>query len=326
MPAPIAMTLGDPSGVGPEIALKSWASIGSDIPFFVIGDTTLLTDLGRSMGIDVRIIKSPQEVSEGSFCVIAQDFKDVPRPGELQLANASGTIEAIERAVSFVKSGEALAVVTNPINKMVLVEGASFAHPGHTEFLAELDGKDASVMMLATPDLRVVPVTIHIPLKDVSKSLTPGLMQDTIETVAASLVTDFGIKTPRIAVAGLNPHAGEGGVLGVEEIAFIAPVLEDLRSKGMNIRGPMSADTMFHARARAEYDVAICMYHDQALIPIKTIDFDRGVNVTLGLSFVRTSPDHGTAYDIAGKGLANPTSLIEAVKMAHTMGLNRVNA
>ena len=323
MSAPIAMTLGDPSGVGPEIALKSWASIGSKIPFFVIGDADHLSNLGHTMGIKVRIITSPQDVTADSFCVIAQDFKEVPRPGELQLANASGTIEAIERAVSFVKSGDALAVVTNPINKMVLVEGASFAHPGHTEFLAELDGKNASVMMLATPDLRVVPATIHIPLHKVPEDLTPDLLRTTITTVATSLVTDFGIKAPRIAVAGLNPHAGEGGVLGGEEIEFITPVLEDLRKQGMNILGPMSADTMFHARARAGYDVAICMYHDQALIPIKTIDFDRGVNVTLGLSFVRTSPDHGTAYDIAGKGIANPTSLIEAIKMAHTMGLNR---
>jgi len=183
MSAPIAMTLGDPSGVGPEIALKSWASIGSKIPFFVIGDADHLSNLGRTMGIKVRIITSPQEVTTDSFCVIAQDFKEVPRPGELQLANASGTIEAIERAVSFVKSGDALAVVTNPINKMVLVEGASFAHPGHTEFLAELDGKNASVMMLATPDLRVVPATIHIPLHKVPEDLTPDLLRTTITTV-----------------------------------------------------------------------------------------------------------------------------------------------
>lgn len=230
----------------------------------------------------------------------------------------------IERAVGLVQAGLACAVCTAPIHKKALKDGAGFGFPGHTEFLAHLAGVDRVVMMLASPDLRVVPVTIHIALAEVPAALTAELLEDTIRITDAGLRRDFGLVRPRLAVAGLNPHAGEGGAMGREEITLIGPVLERLRAEGYDLRGPASADTMFHARARAGYDAAICMYHDQALIPIKTLDFDGGVNVTLGLPFVRTSPDHGTAYDIAGKGVARPDSLIAALRMAHQMAAARL--
>ena len=217
----------------------------------------------------------------------------------------------------------ASALCTNPIHKKALKDGAGFAFPGHTEYLAHLSGAARPVMMLAAPALRVVPVTIHIPLAEVPAALTPALLEETLRITHAGLVADFGIAAPRIAVAGLNPHAGEGGAMGEEERTVIEPVLARLRAEGMALSGPLPADTMFHPAARARYDAAVCMYHDQALIPIKTVDFDGGVNVTLGLDFVRTSPDHGTAYDIAGTGTANPASLIAALGMARDMAAAR---
>jgi len=215
--------------------------------------------------------------------------------------------------------GEAHAICTAPIHKAALIDGADFAYPGHTEFLAALAGDVPVVMMLASEMLRVVPATIHIPLSDVPTALTADVLVDTILVTHAALRRDFGIKSPRIAIAGLNPHAGEDGKMGMEEIDMIAPIVDRFRNDGMDIAGPMSADTMFHPAARARYDAAICMYHDQALIPIKTLDFAGGVNVTLGLPFIRTSPDHGTAFDIAGQGTADPTSMIAAIKMAAEM-------
>jgi 4-hydroxythreonine-4-phosphate dehydrogenase len=210
--------------------------------------------------------------------------------------------------------------VTCPIHKAALKTGAGFGFPGHTEYLAHLAGVDRVVMMLASDVLRVVPVTIHIPLSDVPGALTPDLLEQTIRITHAAMIRDFGIAQPRLAVAGLNPHAGEDGTMGHEDRDVIAPVLDRLRAEGLDLRGPLPADTMFHGPARARYDAAICMYHDQALIPIKTLAFDEGVNVTLGLPFVRTSPDHGTAYDIAGQGIARPDSLIAAIRMAWNMG------
>jgi 4-hydroxythreonine-4-phosphate dehydrogenase len=234
-------------------------------------------------------------------------------------AFASATIESIERAVGYVRSGEASAIVTNPIAKHVLYE-AGFRFPGHTEFLGALAaqwGERAQpVMMLWSRELSVVPVTIHIPLADAPGALTRELIASTARIVAADLHDRFGIARPRLAIAGLNPHAGEGGAMGREEIETIGPAIAELRAEGLDVSGPHPADTMFHAAARARYDVALTMYHDQGLIPIKTLAFDTGVNVTLGLPFIRTSPDHGTAFDIAGKGLANPTSLIEAARLA----------
>jgi 4-hydroxythreonine-4-phosphate dehydrogenase len=229
----------------------------------------------------------------------------------------------IERAVRLVTAGEAAAICTAPIHKKALKDGAGFAFPGHTEFLAHLAGVEQVVMLLACPGLRVVPATIHIALAEVPKALTPAGLAQVIRITHAGLRRDFGLLSPRIAVAGLNPHAGEGGAIGREEIDWIAPLVERLAAEGMAIRGPLSADTMFHPAARAGYDVAICMYHDQALIPIKTIDFAGGVNVTLGLPFVRTSPDHGTAHDIAGRGTADPSSLVAALRMAREMAARR---
>jgi 4-hydroxythreonine-4-phosphate dehydrogenase len=240
-------------------------------------------------------------------------------PGQPDPRNAAATIAAIGRAVALVRAGDAAAICTAPISKKVLIDGAGFAHPGHTEYLAALAGVDRVVMMLASDRLRVVPTTIHIALSRVPEVLTPDLLRETIEITARGLRDRFGIARPRIAVAGLNPHAGEGGVMGREEIDWIAPLLARMQGEGYDLTGPWPADTMFHAAARARYDVAVAMYHDQALIPIKTLDFDSGVNVTLGLPFVRTSPDHGTAFDIAGRGLARPDSLIAALRMAQVM-------
>jgi 4-hydroxythreonine-4-phosphate dehydrogenase len=264
-----------------------------------------------------------RDVPAGVLPVLAHPFAAENPPGVLVPDNARGVIEVIERAVALAMSGAVGAVCTAPLHKKALKDGAGFAFPGHTEFLAHLAGVERVVMMLASPLLRVVPVTIHIPLSEVATALTPALLEETIHLTHAGLIRDCGLAQPRIAVAGLNPHAGEGGAMGDEEARVIAPVLDRLRAEGMSILGPMSADTMFHARARAGYDVAVCMYHDQALIPIKTLDFDGGVNVTLGLPFIRTSPDHGTACDIAGRGLARPDSLIAALRLARDMALAR---
>ena len=234
-----------------------------------------------------------------------------------------GVIDAVATAVQLVSDGLASAICTAPIHKAALIDGAQFAYPGHTEYLAALAGVERVVMMLACDDLRVVPTTIHIPLAAVPEQLTARLLTDTLLITHAALRQDFGVTAPRIAVAGLNPHAGEDGKMGHEEIDMIRPVIQALQAEGMDISGPWPADTMFHTGARARYDVAVCMYHDQALIPIKTLDFAGGVNITLGLPFIRTSPDHGTAFDIAGKGLADPTSMIAALRMAARMAKAR---
>ena len=259
------------------------------------------------------------DVSNRALPVLTHRLAGVVSPGLPDPANAQGVIDVIARAVDLVMSGAAAGVCTAPIHKKALKDGADFAYPGHTEYLAALAGGCDVVMMLASEQLRVVPATIHIALEDVSRALTPALLRRTIEITHDGLRDRFGVPAPRIAISGLNPHAGEGGAMGRQEIDWIAPFVSQMRSEGYELRGPLPADTMFHAAARASYDAAICMYHDQALIPIKTLDFDRGVNVTLGLPFVRTSPDHGTALDIAGKNVANPSSMIEAIRMAHRM-------
>jgi len=314
---PIALTCGDPSGIGPELAVSAWRSLGARLPFFLIGDPRHLPQ-----GTPAALIRTPAEAvtaSAHALPVLRHDFAAPARPGDPDPANAQGVIDVIARAVDLVQRGEASAICTNPIHKKALKDGAGFAWPGHTEYLAHLAGVDRVVMMLACAALRVVPVTIHIPLAEVPGALSATLLRDTLRITHAALIRDFGIDAPRITVAGLNPHAGEGGAMGHEEIDLIAPVVAALRAEGMAICGPMSADTMFHPRAREGYDAAVCMYHDQALIPIKTIDFAGGVNVTLGLPFVRSSPDHGTAFDIAGRGIADAGSLIAALKMARTM-------
>ena len=318
---PIALTCGDPSGIGPEIAVKARRILGASLPFVWIGDPQHLPP-----GTDYAEVTEPPQihaVPDATLPVLPLPFAAAAVPGRPDPANAAGVIAAIERGVALVQGGRALALCTLPIHKKALKDGAGFAFPGHTEFLAHLAGTPRVVMMLACPALRVVPATIHIPLADVPRALTADLLTDTIRITAAGLARDFGIARPRLAIAGLNPHAGEGGAMGQEEIALIAPVMAALRTEGFDLSGPLSADTMFHPAARARYDAAICMYHDQALIPIKTLDFAGGVNVTLGLPFIRTSPDHGTAYDIAGQGVADPASLIAALRLAADMAAAR---
>ncbi|WP_428924703.1 4-hydroxythreonine-4-phosphate dehydrogenase PdxA [Marinibacterium sp. SX1] len=315
--APLVLSCGDPAGIGPEIAVKAWQQLGSDLPFAWIGDPAHLPP-----GTPVALLDGLGDTAwaaADALPVLAHPFPAPAVPGRLDPANAPGVIAVLDRAVDLVRSGAAAALCTAPINKKVLIDGAGFAHPGHTEYLAARAGVDRVVMMLASPALRVVPTTIHIALADVPAALTPDLLRATIEITARDLRDRFGLPAPRIALAGLNPHAGEGGAMGREELDWIADLVATLRAEGHDLTGPHPADTLFHAAARARYDVAIAMYHDQALIPIKTLDFDRGVNVTLGLPFIRTSPDHGTAHDIAGQGIANPTSLVEALKLARQL-------
>ncbi|KUJ80860.1 4-hydroxythreonine-4-phosphate dehydrogenase [Ruegeria marisrubri] len=317
MSAPIALSCGEPAGIGPEIAAKAWDHLRGDCPFFWIGDPAHLPP-----DTPVALIDTPSQATvacDRTLPVLPISFATKAQPGQPAPENAPFVIQAIERAVELVQTGAASALCTAPIHKKALIDGAGFAYPGHTEFLAALAGRERVVMMLASDQLRVVPATIHIALSEVPTALTPSLLRDTIQITAAGLRDQFGIAHPRIAVAGLNPHAGEGGAMGTEESDWIAPLLEAMQTDSYTLTGPHPADTMFHAAARARYDAAIAMYHDQALIPIKTLDFDRGVNVTLGLPFIRTSPDHGTAFDIAGKGIANPSSLIEALKLAQRM-------
>ena len=318
MPAPLAVTCGDPSGIGPELAARI-ARDGAPAPMVWIGDPRHLPATTRWQAVSSPLAPVP----DGVLAVLPLPFAAAATPGQPAPANAAGTIAAIERAVALVQSGACSAVVTAPINKKALKDGAGFAFPGHTEFLAHLAGGAEVVMMLACPGLRVVPATIHIALSEVPRTLTADLLHRTIAITHAALRRDFGLSDPRIAVAGLNPHAGEGGAMGHEEGAFIAPLIRTLQARGMRVSGPLPADTMFHPAARARYDAAICMYHDQALIPIKTIDFAGGVNITLGLPFVRTSPDHGTAYDIAGQGVADPASMRAAMIMAWDMAQAR---
>ncbi len=322
---PVALTCGEPAGIGPEIAAAAWAALrGTDTAFFWIGDPRHLP-----AGTPLQEIAAPGKaaaVFARALPVLPHAFEGPATPGRARPEHAQGVIDVIARAVDIVQSGAASAICTAPIHKKALIDGAGFAYPGHTEYLAALAGAPRVVMMLASDRLRVVPATIHIPLAAVPAALTPALLDETLRLTHAGLMRDFGIARPRIAVAGLNPHAGEGGAMGHEDTALIAPVIEALRGEGLDITGPHPADTLFHEAARARYDACVAMYHDQALIPIKTLDFDRGVNVTLGLPFVRTSPDHGTAFDIAGTGAAAPTSLIEALRLARRMARNRAAA
>lgn len=325
----IVVSMGEPAGIGGEILLKAWLERDARTvpPFFTIDDPERLIALNERLGLNVPVyvIGTPAEAVstfEKAMPVLSIGAKVKAEPGLPHNTDAFLVLESIRRAVEFCQRGQAAALTTNPINKALLYQ-AGFTHPGHTEFVAELSGGETPVMMLAVPDLRVVPVTIHQSLASVPRSLTTGKLRQVCEITHDALRRDCGIERPRIAVAGLNPHAGERGKLGAEDEQIIAPVVQELADKGMSITGPLPADTMFHAGARKSYDVAICMYHDQALIPVKTIDFDNGVNATLGLPIIRTSPDHGTAFDIAGTGRAKPDSLIAALKMAGEMAANR---
>lgn len=319
----IALSCGDPSGIGPEIAAKAAAALAGTLPFCVIGDPRHFAKPAADAGIPLTEVTAIEEAQGNGLFLLPQAFAAPATPGRPDPDNALGTIASIERAVAAAMAGEAAAVCTLPINKLQLIEGAGFRYPGHTEFLAALGGVKRSVMMLTAPELSVVPVTIHVPLADVPRLLNADAIAETIRIAHAALRRDFGIAAPRIAVAGLNPHAGEGGQMGREEIDLISPTLDVLRSEGMDITGPLPADTMFHAAARDGYDLAVCMYHDQALIPLKALNFAEGVNVTLGLPFIRTSPDHGTAYGLAGQGRADARSLIAALHCAARMAKAR---
>ena len=321
---PLALTLGDPAGIGPELALKAWRARESlAAPFFLLADPDALARAAAALGLDAPIARCLPEQAVAAFAsalpVVALTARAQAEPGRSDPSLAPAILESIERAVALALAGRAHALVTNPINKATLY-AAGFKHPGHTEYLGALSAAAGyageAVMMIHSASLAVVPVTIHIPLADVPGALTQHLIERTARIVERDLRLRFGIARPRIAVSGLNPHAGEGGAMGRQEAEIIAPAIATLRAEGFDIFGPQPADTMFHAKARARYDVALCMYHDQALIPVKTLAFDSGVNVTLGLPFIRTSPDHGTAFDIAGKGIADPSSLIAALKLA----------
>ncbi|MBB5046463.1 4-hydroxythreonine-4-phosphate dehydrogenase [Rhodopseudomonas rhenobacensis] len=325
---PLALTLGEPAGIGPDIALAAWLGRAtSQIPaFYLLGDPAFLQARAAALGLDVPVAEVRPDQAAAAFAdalpVVATGHAVTALPGRPDGSSAAAAIGSIRQAVADVIAGRAAAVVTNPIAKSVLYQ-AGFKHPGHTEFLAELArGEGAApqpVMMLWSPTLAVVPVTIHLPLRDAIAQLTTELIVSTARIVASALRRHMAIAQPRLAISGLNPHAGEDGGLGSEDQAIIAPAIEMLRRDGIDARGPLPADTMFHEAARQTYDCALCMYHDQALIPVKTLAFDNAVNVTLGLPFVRTSPDHGTAFDIAGSGRANPSSLIEALRLAARM-------
>jgi 4-hydroxythreonine-4-phosphate dehydrogenase len=319
--------MGDPAGIGPDITITSWSNrsaLGLP-PFAVYGDPATLEGRSRRLGLAAAItVVTNLEETPAAF------REALPVIAVRSATEAGAVVAAIDEATAAVAQGKALAIVTNPIAKKTLQTGA-FQFPGHTEYLAELASRHSGgrkfqpVMMLASDELKVVPATIHIPLSAVPSTLTAVLLENTLRITANALEHDFGIAKPRIAVTGLNPHAGEGGILGDEEAAIIAPAIQVLRNEGLRISGPHSADTLFHAEARQTYDAAVAMYHDQALIPLKTLAFDCGVNVTLGLPFVRTSPDHGTAFGIAGTGRARPGSFIAALQLAGELGLRRAS-
>lgn len=332
----LVLTMGDPAGIGGEIALKAWRVTREGTPafppFFVIDDPGRLSDLARALRLDVPLVEiadpvNAQEAIGRGLPVLAQPLAAPAEPGRPNAANAAAVIASIERAVALAVAGKVAGVVTNPVHKETLY-AAGFRHPGHTEFLAALASRhtgatEVPVMMLADGEFRVIPVTVHIPLRDVAGALDTAAIVTAGRIAVRALARDFAIARPRLAVAGLNPHAGEGGALGSEEREIIAPAVAELRSLGISVRGPLAADTLFHEEARKTYDAALCMYHDQALIPLKTLAFDRGVNITLGLPFIRTSPDHGTAFDIAGKGTARESSLLAALRCAAGMAKRR---
>ncbi|MFB9951187.1 4-hydroxythreonine-4-phosphate dehydrogenase PdxA [Rhizobium puerariae] len=323
---PLALTQGDPAGIGPDITLAAWVARDRYAlpPFLFLGDPAVLKSRADLLDLDVPIREAD---AENALSVFADALPVLPisagaevAAGEPHVATAKGTIGAIEKAVSLAFEGRVAGTVTNPIAKSILYQ-AGFGFPGHTEFLADLAEKATGrkalpVMMLSGPKLRAIPVTIHIPIKDVPSALTTSLIEETCRIAHHDLKTRFGIAQPRLAVAGLNPHAGEDGSIGREDQDVIHPAVFKLRAEGIHVFGPLPADTMFHDEARARYDVAVCMYHDQALIPAKALGFDTSVNVTLGLPFIRTSPDHGTAFGIAGQGIARETSLVEAIRLA----------
>ena len=328
MAKPLALTTGEPAGIGPDITIQAWLRRNElKLPaFYLLGDRDFLSTRAKALGLKLKLADVSAEDAPGAFAdalpVVATGHMAAARPGQPDDTSAGAAMASIRQAVGDVIAGRASAVVTNPIAKNVLYR-AGFRHPGHTEYLAELAATEGRtpqpVMMLWSPALVVVPVTIHLSLRDAIAQLSSDLIVTTARIVVAALKARFGLVNPRLAISGLNPHAGEDGSLGTEDKTIVAPAIEILRSEGIAVRGPLPADTMFHEAARKTYDCAICMYHDQALIPVKTLAFDDAVNVTLGLPFIRTSPDHGTAFDIAGTGNADPSSLIAALRLAARM-------
>ena len=327
---PLAVTMGEPAGIGTEITLRAWqAQEKRAIPkFFLLDDPDRVRYIARRLGWEVPVTEVASGLDAGAVFAEALPVVALPRMPAIDLGKpspegADAVLGSIRQAVRMTLEGEASGIVTNPIHKGVLYE-AGFRFPGHTELLASLtDAGTAPVMMLVCPDLRVVPVTVHLPLGEAIARLSAASIIHCTRVTAAALKRDFGLSHPRISIAALNPHAGEGGALGREEIEVIQPAIDELRIEGIAVDGPHPADTLFHRRSRSTYDAAICMYHDQALIPLKTIDFHRGVNVTLGLPIIRTSPDHGTALDIAGRAIANPSSMIQALTIASRMARRR---
>jgi len=329
---PLALTMGDPAGIGGELTLKAWLTLRRTGPVFIaLDDARRLEQLAHTLGLAVPV-HAVADAADGaaifshSLPVLPVQLPMVPIAGQPDKANANAIVDSIKQGTLLALAGDVDGIVTNPINKAALYQ-AGFTYPGHTELLAALSGAiGQQVMMLASPMLRVVPVTVHASLRDSITMLTIDKIVAASRTTDMALRQDFGIASPRLAVAGLNPHAGEQGALGMEETILVQPAIDRLRADGLEVSGPWPPDTMFTARARACYDVAICMYHDQALIPLKTLDMDHGVNVTLGLPIVRTSPDHGTAFDIAGKGVANATSLVAAIELAGTLADRRTTS
>ncbi len=327
--APLALTMGEPAGIGGEIALKAWMRRAELPPFFIIDDAVRLDALAKRFGIACPI--APIADARETHDVFARALPVLalakPLPQTVTLGAPSGVsapsvVSSIDQAVALVKAGATSGLVTNPIQKATL-QNAGFAFPGHTEYLGHLAGGADAVMMLLIEELKVVPVTVHVAIKDVAATLSTAAIVHCARVTATALARDFGVARPRLAIAALNPHAGEKGKMGGEETSVIAPAIAQLRADGIDVSGPAPADTLFHAAARRGYDAAICMYHDQALIPLKTLDFAGGVNMTLGLPFVRTSPDHGTACDIANQGIADPSSLIAALKAAGAVAARR---
>lgn len=328
MPSAFAVSSGDPAGIGPEIIWKSWrARKEKNLPaFFAVGDKNVFQAL---CGGNIAVIDSPDDadrVFADHLPVLNVHDSGPVTPGYPETEGARCALQALEMAVGLARSGGARGVITGPVSKSLL-RNVGFTHPGQTEFIAERCGvaKHNAVMMLAGPSLRVVPITVHVALRDVPDLLTTELIMTRARASAKGMIRNFGIDRPRLVIAGLNPHAGEAGNMGSEERDIIIPAVAQLRAEGIDISGPLPADTMFHAGARSRYDIALCCYHDQALVPLKTLHFDEGVNITLGLPIIRTSPDHGTAFDIAGQDIANTGSMIAAIRMAETVWHHRQN-
>ncbi|MBS0478615.1 MAG: 4-hydroxythreonine-4-phosphate dehydrogenase PdxA [Proteobacteria bacterium] len=327
--SPLAVAMGDPAGIGPEILAKAWVRRAEERlpPFFAVGDGRAVARVWDGPTVRIGAPGEALAAFGDALPVLTVECASDIEPGAPSLEGARCALHALELATGLTSAGAAMALVTGPVSKAQMYQ-IGFTYPGQTEFVAERVGVAASstVMMLAGPTLRVVPVTTHVALASVPELLTPALLMAKARVTARALVRDFGIASPRLAFAGLNPHAGEGGAIGREEIDVIIPAIEALRAEGIDATGPMAADTMFHVRARATYDAAICCYHDQALVPLKTLHFDEGVNITLGLPIVRTSPDHGTAFGIAGQDRAEPGAMVAAIRLAADAARRRADA